>query len=296
MHLCPLCNSTESTRLFVKANYIKEELDSYAFASRKMPEYMHHEIIECTACRLLLSVNVPDAATLHSLYKEAAYDSADEAKYASNTYIKYLAKHTKMQKPLGRAMDIGTGEGSFLKLLLGAGYESVVGIEPSKAPIDCADEYIRPFIVNDVFTAESYDDESFDLITLFQTLEHIPEPKKLVSDVYRLLKRGGCLFVVCHDYRSVVNRLLGTKSPIYDIEHLHLFSASSLRKLLVDSGFTNVATFAIKNVYPFHYWMKLFPMSKRLKKHLLRLLTISKLGSIKIAVNVGNVGIITRKG
>jgi SAM-dependent methyltransferase len=296
LYHCPICNSNKSTKLQAEANYDKAQLDSYAFASRKLPEYMHHKIIECTACRLLFCVDIPDAKTLHTLYKDAAYDSANEAKTASNTYMKYLNKFAVKTSSKNRAMDIGTGEGSFLKLLLKAGYKEVVGIEPSKAPIAYADESVRPFIVNDIFNAGNFEENSFDLISLFQTIEHIPEPMKLVKDISKLLKPDGIFFVACHDYLAPVNRLMGVKSPIYDIEHLQLFSENSICKLLTQSGFSQVKSFNLRNSYPLHYWTKLFPMNKKIKSKVLNILDSSRLGNIKISVNVGNIGAIAIRG
>jgi len=293
---CPLCNSNSSTKLHAKANYNRDELDSYAFASRKIPEYMHHEIIECATCRLLFCVDIPDSATLHSLYKEAEYDSPDEAKNASATYMKYLRKFADSPQPESKALDIGTGEGSFLKYLLAFGYKNVMGIEPSEAPIAHADSEIRPFIINDIFSVDKFDEQSFDLISLFQTIEHIPDSGELLKNIRRLLKPEGVLYVVCHDYLSFVNRVLGVKSPIYDIEHLQLFSKDSIRKLLFSAGFSNIQTFKIRNSYPLSYWVKLFPMNKKLKQHLLKILDKSKLGRINLAVNVGNIGVIAIKG
>ena len=101
--------------------------------------------------------------------------------------------------------------------------------------------------------------------------------------------------MVCHDYRSVVNRLLGTRSPIYDIEHLQIFSRRSIEKLLSSNGFQDVRVFTLRNVYPLKYWVRLFPMPMGWKRGLLSWLEASALGQIKIGINVGNVGVIARK-
>ena len=56
--------------------------------------------------------------------------------------------------------------------------------------------------------------------------------------------------IVCHDWRSRVNRALGRRSPIYDIEHVQLFSATSARELLERSGLADVRVRGIRNRYP----------------------------------------------
>ena len=72
------------------------------------------------------------------------------------------------------------------------------------------------------------------------TIEHVPDPAQLCSDAFGLLAPGGALMIVCHDRRAPLNRLLGMRSPIIDIEHLQLFSQASARSLLERAGFEGV--------------------------------------------------------
>src|SRR5436309_1626238 len=50
---CPVCASTDASHVYAEANFNVAKLDEYAFASRKMPEYMHHRLIECPTCDLV---------------------------------------------------------------------------------------------------------------------------------------------------------------------------------------------------------------------------------------------------
>src|SRR5262249_28348151 len=144
-------------------------------------------------------------------------------------------------------VDIGTGDGSFLKELLAAGFEYVAGIEPSKAPIDAADPSIRRLIRHDRFREDSFAAESLSLITCFQTIEHLSAPLDFCMAAKRALKPGGGLFLIGHNRRAISAQILGRKSPIYDIEHLQLFSAGSLRRLLTASGFSRVEIMPVFN-------------------------------------------------
>ena len=51
--VCPLCGSSDTSTLFAEADFTLERLDSFAFASRKMPEYMHYRLVDCPGCDLL---------------------------------------------------------------------------------------------------------------------------------------------------------------------------------------------------------------------------------------------------
>ena len=66
--------------------------------------------------------------------------------------------------------------------------------------------------------------------------------------------------IVCHDRRAPLNRALGERSPIMDIEHLQLFSQASVRALLERTGFGDIGVRRFTNRYPLHYWLKLAPV------------------------------------
>ena len=185
-------------------------------------------------------------------------------------------------------MDIGTGEGSFLEQLLAAGFQQVVGVEPSAAPIAAAKPEIRTHIRHGFFLAEDFLAESFSLVTCFQTIEHVPEPLEICRGAFRLLKPGGALLIVCHNRRAVSAKVLGTKSPIFDIEHLQLFSPDSSRRLLAAAGFDKIQVKPIWNRYPLHYWLKLAPIPRAAKLGLIRGLKRARIGYLPISVLAGN--------
>ncbi len=92
-----------------------------------------------------------------------------------------------------------------------------------------------------------------------------------------------------HDYQSLVNRLLGKKSPIIDIEYLQLFSNESIKYLFKKYGFANIQTTALRNRYSLSYWLRLLPLPKKIKRMLEKLLRILNIDKLKLAVNVGNI-------
>jgi hypothetical protein len=93
---------------------------------------------------------------------------------------------------------------------------------------------------------------------------------------------------VTHDYRSAVNRLLGKRSPIIDIEHMQLFSAASVRRLFEEAGYERVDVNAFVNRYRANYWLRLAPLPARLKSGISRLLVACGMDR-HIGFNVGNV-------
>ena len=264
------------------------ELDGFAFASRKLPEYMHPRLIECDLCGMLYADPALSPGTLASAYESAAFDSGIEAYYASATYARHLRKILTLLPDLNGAIDIGTGNGALLEQFLALGFQNVTGVEPSVAPIASAKAQIKPLIRCGIFRPDEFPANSFSVISCFQTLEHLWDPGEITRAAYGLLKPGGAFAVVVHNRRSMSARILGMKSPIFDIEHLQLFCPSTIRNLIERQGFRNIRVSTLLNRYPIRYWVKLLPLPRRLKHRLLRLLAASTLGDVSLSLPAGN--------
>jgi SAM-dependent methyltransferase len=288
---CPLCGSSDAGRVFAEANFELERLDSFAFASRKMPEYMHYRLIDCPTCDLLYASPVPGEDFLTEGYGEAAYDSGVEAHFAAAAYAATLAGFIERLPDRYGALDIGTGDGAFLECLLELGFGGVCGVEPSRAPIAAARADVRPLIREGIFCGEDYAPESFSLVTCFQTLEHLNDPLSMTRAVRKLLKPGGAAFFICHNRRALSARLLGRKSPIFDIEHLQLFSPRSARYLLELAGFRDVRVTPVVNRYPLRYWLRLVPLPRNFKKALIASLDRLGAGGMVVAMPAGNIAV-----
>src|ERR1017187_3967275 len=247
---CPLCGSNGASQVFAESNIDLAVLDRFAFASRKLPEYMHPRLIACGQCGILYGNPVLSPGTLATAYQLADFDSGGEAHYPRATY----AAH----------------------------------VEPSKAPVAAAKAHIQPLIRPDVFRPEDFPAASFSLVSCFQTMEHIWDPLGTVRSAYGLLKPGGAFFMAVHNRKSVSAKLLGMKSPIFDVEHLQLFCPATAQLLLERAGFRDIEVSALWNRYPLHYWMKLAPMPYAIKRPLLVFLKQSVIGRMPLSFPPGN--------
>jgi SAM-dependent methyltransferase len=270
----------------IEANLKPDSLDDLAFASRKPPELMHHRLVECAVCDLLYASPAPTAEQLEGAYEGAGFDSEEEARFASQTYARLAAPLLSEVPARGGTIDVGTGDGAFLGELLARGLQAgdLVGVEPSAAPIAAADPAVRPLIRHGIFSADDFEAEAFRLVTCFQTIEHLPDPREFFDGARRILAPGGALMIVCHDRRSLVNRMLGKRSPIFDVQHMQLFSRPSMNELMERSGFERLRLRHIVNRYPLRYWMRLAPLPTSLKERA----RASRLGSLPLPLPVGN--------
>lgn len=289
---CPACGSSDDTRVLAEATVDTRVLDDFSFSSRKLPEYTHHRLLECPSCQLLYASPAPSQSALAVAYEGADYASAEESRCAASTYARLVRDLLGALPSDAAVLDIGTGDGAFLDELIAADVRNVVGVEPSAAPIAAASPGTKGLIRKGLFRAADFEPDHFRLISSFQTLEHVPDPLELCRGAHRLLQDGGALLVVCHDRRARLNRLLGRRSPIYDVEHLQLFCPSSLRFLLATSGFSDIEVQPITNRYPLGYWLKLFPLPSSLKAKLLSAVDRSRLGRFPLSLPVGNLAVV----
>lgn len=292
---CPVCGSADEKGILAESNFDVNSLNSLSFASRKHPEYMHYRLVICPICDLLYATPVPDSKWLNDGYIDALYDSQEEALFASRTYSKRLLKFLHNLPDLKGALDIGCGDGAFLERLIELGFSDVVGVEPSKAPYQAAKPEIREMIELGVFSAENFKNRNFSLITCFQTLEHINDPKELCTQSYELLKKGGAFLSILHDYRSLSAKILGMKSPIFDIEHLQLFSINSIKYLLRETGFNNITVSPILNTYKMQYWLKILPLSNEIKNGVSKIMDTVGIRNLSVSIPAGNIAAIGYK-
>lgn len=292
---CPVCGASGRPSLFAEANFRLEELDQFAFASRKMPEYMHARLEECGACDVLYANPALDPGALAGFYRDADFDSGLESEYAARTYERVLRPlFTSLPKPLS-SLDIGCGDGTLLEQLAQAGFSEVNGVEPSLVPIQSAKAAIRERIRCGLFDAKDYKPASFSLVTCFMVMEHVPDPLELCRGVLSLLRPGGAFAVIVHDRRALSAKILGRKSPIFDIEHLQLFSKTSGARLMTRAGFTDVRVSRFWNRYPLQYWLRLFPFPKAMKLSLINLSRQTGAGDIPLSIPAGNLILTGRK-
>lgn len=245
-------------------------------------------LVRCTTCDLVYAPSPPAEDFLHAAYADADFDSGPEAIAAAKTYAGALEPHLQALTGRNAAVDVGAGSGPLLPFLQAQGFTPVVGIEPSRAAIDAAPPEVRPLLREGMFSASMLIGETPSLICSFMTLEHLRDPGDFVATAHSMLEPGGALAVVVHNWRAPLNRLLGLRSPIIDVEHLQLFSPKALRELLQQAGFERIKLNPIRNAYPLRYWLRLTPLPASAKHWILSLLERFGLADYSFAMNVGN--------
>lgn len=152
----------------------------------------------------------------------------------------------------GRLLDVGAAAGFFLEVARRHGFE-VHGVEISEA----AATYAIQTLNLDVFVGElgeaKFPDESFDVITMWDVLEHLSRPVASLEIANRLLKQSGVLIIETINTSCVNARIMGKRWPLYwPPLHLFYFSLETLRILLSKSGFNVIDIVPMQTYSPFH--------------------------------------------
>lgn len=295
MRGCPICASDKYT-LFLAKKIEPTKVSDATYASRKEPEFMRHQLVRCVNCSLIYANDPPTDDFLKTAYTQASYDSGDEAICAAITYYRHLKSFMATLPVKNLAVDVGAGNGAFLPMLELAGFEEVMGIEPSVEAAKSCSRNLSQKIKQEVFTANCLKDTKPDFICSFMTLEHLANPKQFIADVASHLNiSGGGVAIVVHNCDAFLNKILGAKSPIIDVEHLQLFNPQSIRFLLENNGFSAIKINKLKNQYPLKYWLRISPLPKFIKNTVQKIFNWLGLAETLLSVNVGNILVTAKK-
>jgi SAM-dependent methyltransferase len=292
---CAICGTNGNAVELYPANFALGDLTAHTFSARRLPDGIRYRLVQCRVCGLVRSDPVIDAETMTALYRDSTLDYGEEIDNLRQTYGGALDRLSYFGGKRDSLLEIGCGNGFMLEEALTRGYAEVRGIEPSYAAADVAAPNVKELIVRDVMRPGMFPMCSFDVVCLFQTFDHIPDPAALLDECRRLLRPNGLLVAFNHNVRAVSARLLGSKSPIIDIEHTYLYSPDTITRIVSDHGFHVLHVGPVRNRYSVHYLCRLLPLPVSAKERLLRMLDRTAFGRVTLSVPLGNLLLIARK-
>ncbi len=190
----------------------------------------HGRILRCRTCRFGFRQSRPSEAELAGLYRDL-----DPTVYEREAYgrTRIARRHLKIVERFARPgtlLDAGCASGAFLRCAADAGWK-ITGVEPSEVLSAKAQQTLagRGLVLCAPLQRANLRPSSFTAITLWDVLEHVPDPRAFLEHCAALLKPGGHLFVNVPDLDSLQARLLGQRWPLLLAEHLNYFNRSSLK-------------------------------------------------------------------
>lgn len=154
----------------------------------------------------------------------------------------------------GRALDLGTGGGVHAAMLKRLGWQ-VTGVEFDPAAAANAAERHGLTVQAGTLEDARFPSESFDLISSFHVIEHLPDPVATLRECYRVLKPGRRIMLRTPNFDSLARREFGKywrglEAP----RHLCLFNADSLKRALARAGFRCVEATVLASAT--HYYVR----------------------------------------
>jgi SAM-dependent methyltransferase len=136
----------------------------------------------------------------------------------------------------GALLDVGAAGGYLVEHASRAGFDAR-GVEISEHAVRIASRVVPGKVHRGTLETLDLPPASLDVVTLFDVLEHVPEPEDSLSRLSRWLKPGGWLAVTTPDVDSLSARLMAGFWPHYKEEHLFYPSRKGLRRLFAATGF-----------------------------------------------------------
>ncbi len=292
---CAICDTEGNAFELYPANFDFESFNPTVFSARRLPDRVHYRLVRCVKCGLVRSDPVADSELLAQLYRDSTFDYADEADNLKKTYGRYLAKLESYGVKKDALLEIGCGNGFFLEEALAQGYSSVRGVEPSTEAIEAARADIRPHIVCDIMRPGLFDPSQFDVVCIFQALDHIVDPLGLLKACFTVLKPDGFVLCLNHNIEALSARILNERSPIIDIEHTFLYSPDTMNKIFMRCGFEVKNSGVVYNTYSLQYLVRLIPLPHGLRNYLLSLANAGIARRVHLTMPLGNLYLIAQK-
>lgn len=242
MHLileCPACSGLEFQRTLVVKDFT-----------------VSHETFfldKCTHCELQVTNPQPAQENIPSYYQSDNYISHNKKSksvfdrlYKLTRMFTIRWKHDLLTKYIpekkSSVLDLGCGTGHFLKYLKKKGVP-VQGVEPSATARLIAAENTGSAIHASLDTVTS----TFDAITAWHVLEHVPSPNETLKKLHRLLNQNGTVFIAVPNPGSYDAKKYQEYWAGYDVpRHLWHFSKKSMTLLLEKNEFDLLAVIPMK--------------------------------------------------
>ena len=282
-------------------------------SSHDLQKYMEksgYTLTKCMKCSHIQVSPIPEDKVLVALYKNLTDDSfygngcsiASLEKYSLDKkfLIKFFAERIDIIRKLGLGksvpiLDFGCTNGVFVKSLQNAGYVKGFGYDIAEDLVAEGRKMGLDLFTGDLGNLAKEREGFFEMVISYNVFEHLASPQSVLSQIQKLVKKGGYLVISVPYINSLQVKIIGKKSAIIDPPfHIHYFTPRSITKLLNDHGFN-----VLKTSTPF--WSRLTDVYLGLKGYnerfamILRIMATPLRGVMNVFRLGGNLLVIARK-
>lgn len=241
---CNICGSTEQ-RNIKASNYgkILTLPEFIKFYSSSSETKLLDQLVQCTSCSLIYVNPRVSTELSHKGYQDAIdvrHHRQDSFRIASFKValkkINGLVDLYSGSNGPSRFLDIGCAGGAFPKVIKDLGFE-VIGLEPSIYLSRHARETYGLEVHSSTLEEFAKNGRKFDVISLWDVLEHLPNPRAALGEINLMLHSEGILILNLPMIDTFPARIMGLRWPFYLNVHIYYFTLKTIAKLLDDTGF-----------------------------------------------------------
>lgn len=239
---CPLCGADDFSILKKSGYPDNTSLETIRQAySASSSHKLLDQVVQCRRCTMQYVNPRPKDEIIIDSYSSAE----DDVFVAQNpqrihTFRKFLSKVvTDMGWKDGsgrKFLDVGCAGGASLVAARSLGFEPR-GIEPSRWMADFGRREYNVDIRDGILVDGLFEPNTFDILTMWDVLEHVPDPNQILNTIHTILKPGGLFVMTFPDVGSWLTRMLGDRWPFWLSVHLLYYTPTTIRKQLEQGGF-----------------------------------------------------------
>ena len=197
----------------------------------------HYRIVQCKHCGLVYTDprrRTDVVMTDYELVVDTRYEAEREGRVLTfQRNIRPLEAMTP-ERNGHRLLDVGAHVGVFVEVARERGWDAW-GVEPSRWAVEQGRKRGLNMIQGTLHGAE-FDSASFDVVTMWDVVEHLPDPMGDIREALRILKPGGILCLHTIDVESRFARLMGKRWPWLVEMHMYFFSPRTLSAMVERAG------------------------------------------------------------
>ena len=255
----PVCEATVCSPFKNKNRF--DSVQSFSPSSSDFGIFF--DLFKCQGCAAVFSLEYPDYKDIEAFYLNSDHDGyLIEFKNRQATFkriIKLVKSYLEPTQNQISLLDIGASVGLFLHTV--ETYEpswSISGIEASRQAVSACKSRFGIDLIHGMLEDMPLEihQEKYDVITMFDIIEHVRQPLEMMQKASTLLKKGGILVVTTPNIESWTSKILQSRWWSYRLMHNVLFSRQSMRHLMSRSSLKVLRMRGLIRLFSLGYCMK----------------------------------------
>jgi SAM-dependent methyltransferase len=223
---CSICGSTRVQKLYESFDY---------WYNRKNFKAIFYE---CKNCYLIFQSPIPPKEKIADLYPGEYITDTPKRGYLYELGLRNRCQVILNHKKYGKLLDIGCSTGEFIRAMHDWYNWEVTGIELDHQAAQIGITKHQLNIISGDFDNLDLSGHNYDVITLWDVLEHLPDPEKTISKIRTLLKSDGIVVIRVPNADSWDAKVFNQYWAGFDPpRHFYIFRKITLKNLLTRNGF-----------------------------------------------------------